>query len=512
MICQSVLKIKKICLVLILIFSFLPLNISAQQQRPKLSRNSANERSEFRFKVSVLVSRDKDSYVYSYTLEQLDNGRLNYKSIDRFRLIFPCGERAYKSIENLESDGWQVSESNGFYDSKIGKAKLSGLEFSPTYPIIPNGDGASTGDKSFGFSFTSKCAPVKGQWKAFGEGKEDIGEVDVPCGCNENLASNYPAIDDQGQNKPNQPRRLPIPQPQTSNSNNSNNSNDSQDEVNKTRNKPVDDKITVTRKEIIISPDTILKLKMKSELSSATAKIGDKFEAELFEDVKANQQSVLPAGCIVIGRVISVEPAKKGNKSGAIGINFERLVLPSKRAISVVGELTSLNKDESKIDSEGHVEGSSGKRTAVFIGGGAAGGAAIGAIAGGGKGAGIGAAIGVGAGVLGVLLTKGQEAIVKPGTEFGLLLTQPLRIPNANLAEKPKFSETEQDKIFTDGATIYQAQVKLKELGYLNSTPRSRISPSVKRAIINYQNDNNLRPTGLIDYPTAISLGVIDRK
>ncbi|MBK7995435.1 MAG: peptidoglycan-binding protein [Blastocatellia bacterium] len=506
MLCQSSLKIKSFCLVLMLIFSFLPLNISAQQQRPKLSRNSANERSEFRFKVSVLVSRNKDSYLYSYTLEQLDNGRLNYKSIERFRLIFPCGEKAYKSIENLESDGWQVSESSDFYDSKIGKGKLSGLEFSPTYPIIPNGDATAIGDKSFGFSFTSKCAPTRGQWKAFGEGKEDLGEIDVPCGCNESLSSNNSSIGDRGQSKSNPPKTLPIPQSQTSNS------NDSQDEVNKTSNKSIDDKITVTRKEIIISPDTILKLRMKSELSSATAKIGDKFEAELFEDVKANQLSVLPAGCTVIGRVISVEPAKKGNKSGTIGINFERLVLPSKRAISVVGELTSLNKDESKIDSEGHVEGSSGKRTAVFIGGGAAGGAAIGAIAGGGKGAGIGAAIGVGAGVLGVLLTKGQEAIVKPGTEFGLLLTQPLRIANANLAEQPKFSETQQDKIFTDSNTIYQAQVKLKELGYLNSIPRSRISPSVKRAIISYQNDNNLRPTGLIDYPTALSLGIIDNE
>lgn len=511
MFCRSALKIKSLCLMLMLIFSFLPLNISAQQQRPKLSRNSANERSEFRFKVSVLVSRDRDNYVYNYTLEQLDNGRLNYKSIDRFRLIFPCGEKAYKAIENLESDGWQVSELSNVYDSKIGKGKLSGLEFSPTYPIIPNGDGATTGDKSFGFSFTSKCAPTRGQWKAFGEGKEDLGEIDVPCGCNENLANNYPSTNETNQNKSskNQPRTLPTPQRQAD----TNNPNDSRaSETTENNKQTTDNKITVTKKEIIISPDTILKLRMKSELSSATAKIGDKFQAELFEDVKANQLSVLPAGSTVIGRVISVEPAKKGNKSGTIGINFERLVLPSSRAISVVGELTSLNKDENKIDSEGHVEGSSGKRTAVFIGGGAAGGAAIGAIAGGGKGAGIGAAIGVGAGVLGVLLTKGQEAIVKPGAEFGLLLTQPLRIPNANLAEQPKFSETQQDKIFTDSSTIYQAQVKLKELGYLSSTPRSRISPSVKRAIISYQNDNNLRPTGLIDYPTALSLGIIDKE
>jgi type IV secretion system protein VirB10 len=254
---------------------------------------------------------------------------------------------------------------------------------------------------------------------------------------------------------------------------------------------------------------------MQTRLTTASSKVGDKFQAELFEDIKADGLSVLPTGCRVQGRVISVEPARKSNKSGTIGINFDHLELPSGRSISIVGELTSLNKNErTQIDREGHVGNSSSRRSVVFIGGGAAGGAAIGAIAGGGKGAGIGAAIGAGAGILGVLLSRGQEAVVESGTEFGLLLTQPLHIPNASVSKskKSKFTQQEQDKVFTDSRTIYDAQERLKELGYLNSSPSGRISPSAKRAIIDYQNDHQLEPTGLIDYPTAVSLGIIDKK
>ena len=85
-------------------------------------------------------------------------------------------------------------------------------------------------------------------------------------------------------------------------------------------------------------------------------------------------------------------------------------------------------------DNEGEVSGSSAtKRNVVFIGGGAATGALIGAIAGGGKGAGIGAGIGAGLGVAGALFSKGHEAVVKSGTEFGVVLNQTLSLPAANV-------------------------------------------------------------------------------
>ena len=73
--------------------------------------------------------------------------------------------------------------------------------------------------------------------------------------------------------------------------------------------------------------------------------------------------------------------------------------------------------------------GSNRKRDIVFIGGGAATGALIGAIAGGGKGAGIGAIVGGALGTAGRVFEREQEADVKSGTEFGVILNQAVRLP-----------------------------------------------------------------------------------
>jgi hypothetical protein len=92
--------------------------------------------------------------------------------------------------------------------------------------------------------------------------------------------------------------------------------------------------------------------------------------------------------------------------------------------------LTSLASDDVNYDSEGQVSGrSSMRRNAIFIGGGAGVGAVIGGIAGGGRGAGIGAGVGAGLGVAGALLSRGEEAVVRPGTQFGVILNQRITLP-----------------------------------------------------------------------------------
>ena len=72
---------------------------------------------------------------------------------------------------------------------------------------------------------------------------------------------------------------------------------------------------------------------------------------------------------------------------------------------------------------------------AAEVGGGGAGGAILGGAIGGGKGALIGGLLGAGGGFLGEKLTKGEEAEVKSGTEFGVYLNQAVSLP--------KFAEAE---------------------------------------------------------------------
>ncbi|HNC46380.1 MAG TPA: hypothetical protein PLU80_19575, partial [Acidobacteriota bacterium] len=160
----------------------------------------------------------------------------------------------------------------------------------------------------------------------------------------------------------------------------------------------------------------VLKLRLNSQLTSKTNRVGDTFTATVFEPYLIDGKAVVPQGTQVEGHVSSVEPAQR-DRSGTIAVDFDYLIFENgkKLDISQVSELTSLKRDEKQqIDAEGKTSGgSTTKRKIIFTGGGAGAGAVIGAIAGGGKGAAIGSAIGAGAGILTSLLLKGEEAVVK---------------------------------------------------------------------------------------------------
>jgi hypothetical protein len=95
------------------------------------------------------------------------------------------------------------------------------------------------------------------------------------------------------------------------------------------------------------------------------------------------------------------------------------------------------NTKKAKSDNEGTASGDDRKNDKIiFIGGGAAGGAVLGGAIGGGKGALIGGILGAGAGLLGERFTKGEDAEVKSGTEFGVYLNRSVTLP--------KFAEVNQ--------------------------------------------------------------------
>lgn len=169
----------------------------------------------------------------------------------------------------------------------------------------------------------------------------------------------------------------------------------------------------------------VLVLRMESRLDSGASRPGDRFIARVNEAVTDTVGSlVLPSNLQVIGHVTEVAPAQMRRRSGLISITFDMLILPDGREMQIVGELTSASTRERrslKLDEEGAVgpEGGQKKRNIVFIGGGAATGAVIGAIAGG---AALGAGVGAAAGAAAILLAKGKEAVVEPGTLIGIEL------------------------------------------------------------------------------------------
>jgi hypothetical protein len=175
-----------------------------------------------------------------------------------------------------------------------------------------------------------------------------------------------------------------------------------------------------------------MRVRLNDALNSATARVGDRFSANVVEPVYAGGGvEVIPVGSKVWGRVTLVNRAQK-RKPGNITVGFDSLELPNGARYTINGSLTTLQADNVNADNEGTVKGTSNqKRDVVFIGGGAAGGAIIGAIAGGGKGAAIGGILGGALGAGARVLEKEKEAEVKSGTEFGVILNRPVTLPAA---------------------------------------------------------------------------------
>ncbi|HVG20104.1 MAG TPA: hypothetical protein VNI02_13720 [Blastocatellia bacterium] len=170
------------------------------------------------------------------------------------------------------------------------------------------------------------------------------------------------------------------------------------------------------------------RLRMNQTISSEKSRMGDRFKATVVTPVYASGVAVVPAGSIVEGRVTSVVPARTRGREGQIAVSFDTLVLPDETKYALDGVLTELQDDRrGEVDAENEVSGrSSEKRSIGYIGGGTAGGAILGGAIGGAKGAGIGAVLGAGAGVAGVMLTKGNEAELRSGTEIGMVTARPI--------------------------------------------------------------------------------------
>jgi hypothetical protein len=170
------------------------------------------------------------------------------------------------------------------------------------------------------------------------------------------------------------------------------------------------------------------RLRMNQTISSDRSRMGDRFKATVITPVYASGVAVVPAGSIVEGHVTSAVPARTRGREGQIAVAFDTLILPDGTKHALDGVLTELQDDRrGQVDAENEVSGrSSEKRSIGYIGGGTAGGAILGGVIGGAKGAGIGAVLGAGAGVAGVMLTKGNEAELRSGTEIGMVTARPI--------------------------------------------------------------------------------------
>lgn len=180
-----------------------------------------------------------------------------------------------------------------------------------------------------------------------------------------------------------------------------------------------------------VESGSVIRVRINETLNSKDAKVGDTFTTNVTESVYSNNGVVVvPTGSKVIGRVDAVTKAKRGGDPGTIDVSFTEVRLPNGLNRIINGSLTSLDTKSAKSDNEGTASGDDRKNDKIiFIGGGAGGGAILGGIIGGGRGAVIGGILGAIGGLAGERLTKGEDAQVKSGTEFGVILNRSVSFP-----------------------------------------------------------------------------------
>jgi peptidoglycan hydrolase-like protein with peptidoglycan-binding domain len=265
---------------------------------------------------------------------------------------------------------------------------------------------------------------------------------------------------------------------------------------------------------ITVAVGTVIPLKMETYLSSESSQIGDRFTAVVFKDVIVDGQVAVPSGSKVEGTVTQITRAERGSKPGTIAIAFDRLIFPNGFSVAVDGTLTTLDEEARKrLEEEDRISGGDRTRRAiVFIGGSAGAGALIGAITGGAKGIAVGTGVGAVLGAIAVLATKGDEAEVKPGTEFGMRIERAFTVDSNAAGLAITRAEDNRGQTFSVSAEmIRSAQVALRNQGYYRGPINGVMTIATRNAIRQYQRDRNLTATGDLDLQTAQALGIVSR-
>lgn len=156
---------------------------------------------------------------------------------------------------------------------------------------------------------------------------------------------------------------------------------------------------------------TELDVRLQTALSSATARVDQRFEATTAVDLEIQKVRVLPAGTVVRGFVGSVRPAGRVNRQGSLTLAFDEIVLPSGPARMRATVTQALDGKMSEDVSR--------------IGTGAVVGAILGGLLGGGKGVLVGVLVGGGGTIA---ATDGTDVDLPPGTILRVRIDSPLEI------------------------------------------------------------------------------------
>lgn len=184
----------------------------------------------------------------------------------------------------------------------------------------------------------------------------------------------------------------------------------------------------------VVDEGTRVPLSMINSVSTKHAAMGDRIYLETVFPILSNGRIVIPPGSYVAGTVTQIKRPGRVKGKGELFVRFDSLTLPNgvtrdfrARIGSLDGRANEqLDREEGMIRSEGNKVGD-----AKTVGGATAAGASAGTIGGAiagstGMGAAIGAGVGATAGLVGVLLSRGPDAVLAKGTTLEMVLDRDL--------------------------------------------------------------------------------------
>ncbi len=196
-----------------------------------------------------------------------------------------------------------------------------------------------------------------------------------------------------------------------------------------------------TPREYVVTTGAKVPLTLINSISTKNSAEGDRVYLETSFPVLVNGRIVIPVGSYVAGTVTQIKKPGRVKGKGEIYIRFDNLTLPNgvtRDFHARIGGMDAassgqLDRAEGVVRSDGNKGGD--MRT---VGEAAGAGASVGAIAGSaagrpGLGVGVGAGAGAVAGLIGILATRGPDAVLNKGATVEMVLDRNITFSDAEL-------------------------------------------------------------------------------
>src|SRR5262245_19701352 len=177
---------------------------------------------------------------------------------------------------------------------------------------------------------------------------------------------------------------------------------------------------------VIVPAGTVIPVTLTTRISTKNAKDGDGVYGKTAFPITINNNIVIPEGSNVKGKITEIRRPGRVKGKAELTLSFQTLVVPSGITVPIYTSLRGAGGSGER-KGEATIQGDSSKTDdAKTVGTAGAEGGLIGVIANGGKGAAVGGAGGAAVGTAAVLLTRGKDLVLEPGTTIEVVLDRPL--------------------------------------------------------------------------------------